>query len=101
MRYIQRINADGTSRFDLAGENKSHHSGAAIHGDIKSFVSPVDGSVITGRKQLRLHNERNNVVNSAEFEGIKQQVTGEHTPAQTYARKCELHEILNRAERNN
>jgi hypothetical protein len=73
----------------------------AIHGDIESFVSPVDGSVISDRKALREHNKRNNVVNSAEFEGIKQQVTGEHTPAQTYARKQEMNEILNRAERNN
>jgi hypothetical protein len=101
VRWIQRINEDGTSRFDLAGGNKSPHSEAAIHGDIKSFVSPVDGSVISDRKQLREHNKRNNVVNYAEFEGTKQPVTGEHTPAQTYARKQELYEVLNRAERNN
>ncbi len=38
-----------------------------IQGDIESFVSPVDGSVITDRAQLREHNKRNDVVNSAEF----------------------------------
>ncbi len=42
---------------------------ARIHliGDIESFRSPVDGSIITDRAQLREHNKRNNVVNSAEF----------------------------------
>lgn len=41
--------------------------GASIHGDITPFVSPVDGSVISDRKQLREHNKRNNVVNASEF----------------------------------
>ncbi len=38
-----------------------------IHGDIAPFVSPVDGTVIGGRRQLRDHNKRNDVVNSQEF----------------------------------
>jgi hypothetical protein len=42
-------------------------SGVAVHGDIEPFVSPVDGSVISDRKQLREHNKRNNVVNADEF----------------------------------
>jgi hypothetical protein len=102
VRWIQRINEDGTSRFDEVGSKGSEvNRTAALHGDIDSFVSPVDGSVISDRKQLREHNKRNNVVNYAEFEGTKQPVTGENTPAQTYARKQELYEVLNRAERNN
>ncbi len=34
-------------------------AGAAVHGDITPFVSPVDGTVISDRKQLREHNKRN------------------------------------------
>lgn len=35
--------------------------------DIEPFVSPVDGSVITGRAALREHNKRHNVTNVADF----------------------------------
>jgi hypothetical protein len=35
--------------------------------DIEPFVSPVDGSVITGRKALREHNKRHDVTNAADF----------------------------------
>jgi hypothetical protein len=35
--------------------------------DIPEFVSPVDGSVITGRAALREHNKRHNVTNVADF----------------------------------
>ena len=45
----------------------AHNRVVAIHGDIESFISPVDRSVITDRKQLREHNKRNDVVNSEEF----------------------------------
>ncbi len=99
-RYIQRINPDGTSRFDEVGVSSTpSRNGAAVHGDIESFVSPVDGSVISDRKQLREHNIRNNVVNTAEFEGTKQPVTSENTDAQTFARRQEIYNHLIRAER--
>lgn len=35
--------------------------------DIEPFRSPVDGSVIIGRKSLREHNKRNGVTNAADF----------------------------------
>jgi len=38
-----------------------------VHGDIEPFVSPVDGSVISDRKQLREHNSRNGVVSADEY----------------------------------
>ena len=37
-------------------------------GDIESFVSPIDMTVITDRRQLREHNKKHGVVNSAEFD---------------------------------
>lgn len=35
--------------------------------DIEPFKSPVDGSIIVGRRSLREHNKRNNVTNVADF----------------------------------
>lgn len=35
--------------------------------DVEPFKSPVDGTVVTGRKSLREHNLRNNVTNAADF----------------------------------
>jgi hypothetical protein len=66
---------------------------------METFVSPVDGSVISDRKQLREHNKRNKVENIQAFEGVKKPVTGEHTSAQKLARKQEIYETIMRAER--
>jgi hypothetical protein len=105
MRWIQKVNEDGTSRFEPRDEAARQNSmGLAIHGDIEAFVSPVDGSLITDRKALREHNKRNNVVNSAEFDqGFldrkrkerERLYTGEHTPAEKRARGHEINEIIN------
>jgi hypothetical protein len=35
--------------------------------DIEPFISPIDGSVITGRRALEEHNKRHNVTNVADF----------------------------------
>lgn len=37
--------------------------------DIEPFKSPVDGTIVTGRRSLREHNLRNNVTNAADFKG--------------------------------
>jgi hypothetical protein len=42
----------------------------AIIGDIEPFVSTVDGSVISSRRDLREHNARNNVVLTADLKGL-------------------------------
>jgi hypothetical protein len=82
--------------------------GAAIHGDVTPFVSPVDGSIISDRRQLREHNLRNNVVNSDEFgtqhwdEKRKERdrfYTGQHTRAESLVRKQQIYETIIRAER--
>ena len=41
--------------------------GHFLQGDIDSFVSPIDGSVISDRRKYREHCQRHNVVNAAEF----------------------------------
>jgi hypothetical protein len=108
MRWIQRINEDGTSRFDEVGTRPNGNHSASIQGDIVSFVSPVDGSVVSDRAQLREHNKRNNVVNCSEFDGAEQNkrreererlYTGEHTPIEKLARKQEIYETMMRQER--
>lgn len=38
-----------------------------IQGDIESFVSPIDGSVISDRSHLRAHNKRHGVTNVADY----------------------------------
>ena len=82
--------------------------GACIHGDIQAFVSPVDGTVISDRKQLREHNKRNNVVNTEEFsqsfwdKKAKERAdfyNGVHTREETLVRKREIYENIMRLER--
>lgn len=47
------------------------HSGApAILPDIQPFVSPIDGSVITGRASLRAHCKAHDVVPTADLAGL-------------------------------
>ena len=38
-----------------------------IQGDIEPFVSPVDGSVISSRSQLRRHNAQHGVTDSRDY----------------------------------
>lgn len=40
---------------------------AYVQGDIESFKSPIDGSVITDRAQLRAHNARHGVTDSRDY----------------------------------
>lgn len=39
----------------------------AIHGDIEAFVSPIDQTVVSGRKQLRQHMRDNGVTDSRDY----------------------------------
>ena len=81
---------------------------ATIFGDIESFVSPIDGTVISDRKQLREHNKRNNVVSADEFTpeyyaaaAKKRQDFYERnrTPDQVRKDRMEIYETLVRHER--
>ena len=108
MRYIQRINEDGTSRFDPVDSSDRGALSGAIHGDIQTFVSPVDGTVISDRKQLREHNKRNNVVNYHEFDGQEQAkkqkererlYTGERTNAEVRRDRMAINETIERLSR--
>ena len=91
------------------GVHGRNGTSAAVHGDIQSFVSPVDGSVISDRRQLREHNKRNNVTSAEDFspeyynrEKQKREdfYQGKTSRKETFQRRQELHEIITRAERN-
>ncbi len=73
-RFVQIKNEDGTYSY-VERRPERHSTGLDIHvqGDIDPFRSPVDGSVITSRRDLAAHNERNGVVNQFEFGTEKEQ----------------------------
>lgn len=39
----------------------------AVHGDIQDFMSPITREIISDRGQLRRHNEKHGVTNSADY----------------------------------
>ena len=97
-----------TGEFIPIDESARTFRASAIHGDIQSFVSPVDGTVITDRKQLREHNKRNNVVSASEFDqnyydGKAKERSdffqGKHDRKETLERKQELYEKWTQLER--
>lgn len=45
----------------------SQTSNVVVHGDITSFVSPIDGSIIDDRAKLREHNRRHGVTNVQDY----------------------------------
>ena len=47
----------------IAPDNRT----AFIQGDIESFVSPIDGTVIDDRRKLREHNRRHSVTDSRDY----------------------------------
>jgi hypothetical protein len=76
-----------------------------IHGDIDPFVSPVDGSVISDRRQLEEHNKRHGVVNASEFsdeyyakkaEERARYMRGETSRQETLERKRQMWELMHR-----
>jgi hypothetical protein len=107
-RYRQVINEDGSSTFVEIGARRSSDSGVSIQGDIDPFVSPIDGTVISDRKQYREHCKQHNVVPAAEFspefyerkrKERERMYTGERTPSEIKASKMEIYERITQAER--
>ena len=59
-------------REDFAGTvRQASQSAPAILADVPDFVSPIDGSVVSGRAGLREHCKRHDVVPTAELTGCK------------------------------
>jgi hypothetical protein len=107
MRWRQSFNEE-TGKYEFIPTDdaaRQNNMGHAIHGDIKEFVSPVDGSVISDRKGLREHNKRNNVVNTQEFSKeyyerkAKERANSDNTPKEVFARKQAIYEEIIKQER--
>lgn len=74
--------------------------------DIPDFVSPVDGSIVHGRKSLREHNKQHGVTNSADFKETWEKQANErakaYTPGSRYdseRRKEQIHRSIERLRR--
>ena len=83
---------------------------AVVRGDIEPFVSPIDGSVISGRKAMRDHYKHHDVVPTAEFspEFLEKKqkererfYKGERTTREIYEARVEINNTINRLEREN
>jgi len=110
-RWIQRVREDGTTYMEPRDEAAKRHDGVAIHGDIQSFVSPIDGTVISDRRQYDEHCKRHNVVPAQEFSPefyerkAKERArfyseTDGRTRQQVQRDREQIHEIIVRQERN-
>jgi hypothetical protein len=110
MRWKQSLNEE-TGKYEFIPIDeaaRSHNRSAAVHGDITSFVSSVDRSVITDRKQLREHNLRNDVVSMDEYgtdhwdkqaKVREAHYTGQSSRQETLKRRQDIYETINRLER--
>ena len=112
-RWRQRINEDGSSTMVPVGDGHKAPTGEgafAVHGDIQPFVSPIDGTVISDRKQYREHCKKHDVVPATEFSAEHYQraaeqrarlYTGNNTKEETFARRAEMYEVAMQMERKN
>ena len=108
MRWKQTLNEE-TQKYEFipVDEAARKSDSAYVMGDIDAFVSPVDGSIISDRKQLREHNKRNNVVSadnfSPEFQKRKadERHEAEHGKQAVLERKQAMYEVMMRSIRNN
>jgi hypothetical protein len=99
-RYKQKWNEElGKSEFIEVGASPGAKSGHYVQGDIQSFVSPVDRSVISDRAQLREHNKRNGVVNYHEFDAAKQKDTSRESKEESLRTRQAIYERVIQAER--
>ena len=103
MRYIQH--PISLKLVPAEEYERPKEAGHFIHDDIRSFVSPVDGSIISDRKQLRDHNKRNNVVSADEFSKehyeskAKERANTGNTREEVFARKQAIYNEIIKQER--
>jgi hypothetical protein len=82
---------------------------AAVRGDIEPYISPIDRSVITGRKSLREHMDKHSVVllddyGTKGWEDAAKKREDHHnaitSKQETQARKEQINEVWNHHQRN-
>lgn len=106
-RWRQKI-VDGKSVFVPIDNAARERDGYFVQGDIEPFKSPIDGTIISDRKQYREHCKKHGVVPAAEFSqefydrkaAERARVyTGERTRQQEIADKQAIYEVINHLER--
>lgn len=109
MRWRQVKQPDGSHKMVPVDEAAAKRDGVSLHTAFEPFKSPIDGTIISDRKAYREHCQKHNVVPTAEFSDEflarkrkerERLYKGEHTTAETFARKQEIYETIMRAERN-
>lgn len=63
---------------------------SAVYGDLPDFVSPIDGSVVSGRAGMREHCKKHDVVPTADLAGLP------HRRPDTMPDRNEIREIIAR-----
>lgn len=53
---------------EIYGKEARRSTVKGLGSDIKPFVSPIDGQVVSGRAALREHNKKHGVTNIADYE---------------------------------
>ena len=66
--YVQGKDGKFYEKSELARQEQS--SAPAILGDMAPFVSPIDGTVVEGRKAFREHCLKHDVVPTQELKGL-------------------------------
>ncbi len=67
---------DGTTKLvditdGIPAEASSFSAGPGVFSDDEAFVSPIDGSVVRGRAQLREHCARHDVIPNRDLVGLR------------------------------
>jgi hypothetical protein len=72
--------------------------GYSIQPDLPDFVSPIDGTIVSGRAGLREHCLKHNVVPTADLAGLPmKRMQEEHRSSNEYREETRrtMHEVLN------
>ena len=66
-----------------------HDVAPAVFGDMPAFQSPVDGTIVNGRADLRAHNRRNGVLLADDVRGLPpRQAVTEYKPDRAAIREA-------------
>ena len=109
-RWKQIVDDDGKSQFIAMDDAARANDGVAIHSQFEPFVSPIDHTIISDRKQYREHMRKHNVVPAQEFspefykakaEERARELNGQYSREEKLERKREIYEIAQHLERRN
>lgn len=96
MRKTFRQNKD-TGKFEEV--NHAYvQSSAAVHVDMAPFVSPIDGSIINSRSDLRSHNAKHNVVQQHEYGNEMEHVKARKEKEKQRDRKVRKEKVIHAVE---